>query len=108
MKTIIAVWPDGETWIVSKDRVEDAYTDGNNTGAISTTTLDVCDTNEDAIQVARQIAGDEMLPIYEQDQQGVPSIYLTRDAIRLEESDDRDHDDHSQDDQIFGPMEPCE
>jgi hypothetical protein len=74
MKTIITVWPDSDSWIVSEDRVKDTYRCGTNTGAIRTTTLDVCDTYDEAIQRAREIAIERMLPVYEQNQQGIPSI----------------------------------
>jgi hypothetical protein len=74
MKTIITAWPDSDSWIVSEDRVEDTYQGGTNTGAIRTTTLDVCDTYDEAIHRAREIALERMLPAYEQDRQGSPSI----------------------------------
>ncbi len=73
MKTIIAVWPDKDnSWIVSEDRVEDTYRAGTNTGAMRTTTLDVCDTYASAISLARRIASSRMLPAYEHDRQGSP------------------------------------
>jgi hypothetical protein len=74
MKTIITAWPDSDSWIVSEDCVEDTYRGGTNTCAICTTTLDVCDTYDEAVHRAREIALERMLPAYKQDRQGFESI----------------------------------
>ena len=73
METIVTVWPDASVWIVSRDRVEDDYTDGQNTGAIRTDTLSVFTEREEAVQFARKYAWQHGLPCYEQDTGGVPT-----------------------------------
>lgn len=73
IKTIITVWPDGEQWIVSRDRVDDEYGAGNNTGSIHSTTLGVHDDNEDACIAAQLFARESGEHVYEQDKHGVPT-----------------------------------
>lgn len=71
-KQIITVWPDDDKWIVSQDFVESAYGEGNNTGALNSNTLDVFDSEQEALDEGRRVATAEGLPLYAQDQHGVP------------------------------------
>ncbi len=72
-KQIITVWPDGPKWIVSRDDVPADYGDGNNTGAINSATLDVCDSQDEAIHAAREQAAETGLQLFEQDERGIPN-----------------------------------
>jgi hypothetical protein len=72
-KRIICVWPDGPKWIVSRDDVQADYGDGNNTGAANSATLDVYDSRGEAVRAAHGQAAETGLPLYIQDEHGIPS-----------------------------------
>ena len=71
--TIICIWPDGDKWIVSRDHVNPGYTTGVNTGAARTETLSVEDTEAEAYAYATEVAAQEGLPLWSQDERGWPS-----------------------------------
>lgn len=75
---IISVWRDGDKHIVSRDTVDEYYGPGNNTGAIDSVTLEVEDTAADATELARQHAAASDLPLYIQDEHGVPEKIAER------------------------------
>lgn len=83
-KQIITVWPEDEdTWIVSQDWVESEYGDGNNTGSLTSHTLDVFDSEESALSEGCRVANAQDMPLYQQDQHGVPSAVRTHKDARV-------------------------
>jgi hypothetical protein len=71
-KKIVCVWPDEGQWIVSIDVVSEEYGDHWNSGAIRTSTEDVCDEYEWALEEGRKLAKTLDLPLYSQDECGTP------------------------------------
>ena len=74
MKTIITVWQDGDQWIVSRDRVDDEYGPGNNTGSHNSVTLGVVESEMEALGLAAQHAAESGNLIFSQDKHGIPSL----------------------------------
>lgn len=64
----ICVWQDGDKWIVSLDVLDEGG------GAITTRTLSVCDTREEAEADGRCEANKRNLPLYDNDGDGQPVL----------------------------------
>ena len=56
-RIVIAVWPDKNKWIVSRDRIDEVG------DPLTTHTLDVCDTEDEALAEGRREARGRELPL---------------------------------------------